>query len=52
MLLNLTASISNYTNGGLAQEAPYENSATKPPVAWPDKGGIVMKDVVLAYRPG
>ena len=35
----------------IEQEAPYEMPVQKPSVSWPAQGQIVLKDVVLKYRP-
>ena len=36
----------------IEQEVPHEIPYHKPPVSWPAQGQIVLKDVVLKYRPG
>lgn len=33
------------------QEAPHELPDAKPPTAWPAKGRVELKDIVLNYRP-
>jgi len=35
----------------IEQEAPHEIPDKKPAVSWPAQGQIVLKDVVLKYRP-
>lgn len=47
---NSVERIVHYTRE-LEQEAPHEIPDHKPPVSWPADGQIVLKDVVLKYRP-
>ena len=35
----------------IEQEAPHETPVRKPSVSWPAQGQIVLKDIVLKYRP-
>ena len=42
--------ILHYTTD-IEQEAPHEILNQKPPVSWPAQGQIVLKNVVLKYRP-
>ena len=35
----------------IEQEAPHEIPDQKLPISWPAQGRIVLKDVVLKYRP-
>ena len=48
--MNAVERIVHYTTE-IEQEAPHEIYDQKPPVSWPSHGQIVLKDVVLKYRP-
>ena len=48
--MNSVERIVHYTTG-IEQEAPHEIPDQKPLVSWPAQGQIVLKDVVLKYRP-
>ena len=48
--MNAVERIVHYTTE-IEQEAPHEVPDQKPPVSWPAQGQIVLKDVVLKYRP-
>ena len=59
-MIRLTAEVDNNMNSverivhystEIEQESPQEIPDQKPPVSWPEKGQIVLKDVVLKYRP-
>ena len=47
--MNSVERIVHYTE--IEQEAPHEIPDQKPPASWPAQGQIVLKDVVLKYRP-
>jgi ABC-type multidrug transport system fused ATPase/permease subunit len=49
--MNSTERVHHYATA-IESEAPYDLPDRKPPSLWPERGGIVMKDVVLRYRPG
>uniref|UniRef100_A0A8H7Y0W3 ABC transporter n=1 Tax=Psilocybe cubensis TaxID=181762 RepID=A0A8H7Y0W3_PSICU len=40
-----------YYAHGVEQEAPHDIPDKKPPPSWPAEGRLVLKDVVLSYRP-
>lgn len=40
-----------YYATGVEQEAPHDIPEKKPPSSWPAEGRLVLKDVVLSYRP-
>jgi ABC-type multidrug transport system fused ATPase/permease subunit len=48
--MNSVERIVHYTTE-IEQEAPHEIPDQKSPVSWPAQGQIVLKDVVLKYRP-
>ena len=48
--MNSVERIVHYTSE-IEQEAPHEIPDQKPSVLWPAQGRIVLKDVVLKYRP-
>jgi ABC-type bacteriocin/lantibiotic exporter with double-glycine peptidase domain len=48
--MNSVERIVHYTTE-IEQEAQHEIPDQKPPVSWPAQGRIVLKDVVLKYRP-
>ena len=50
--MNGAERIAGYTDHAVPQEAAYEREDTQPAKAWPEKGGIEMKDVQMSYRPG
>ena len=59
-MIRLSAEVENNMNSierivhyatEIEQEAPQEILDQKPPVSWPTQGQIVLKDVVLKYRP-
>ena len=48
--MNSVERIVHYTTE-IEQEAPHEIPEHMRPVSWPAEGQIVLKDVVLKYRP-
>ena len=48
--MNSIERIVHYTTE-IEHEAPHEIPDNKSPVSWPAQGQIVLKDVVLRYRP-
>lgn len=51
--MNSVERVVHYSRSDLIeQEAPYEKDDMKPPPAWPSRGGIEFKDVVMSYRAG
>jgi ABC-type bacteriocin/lantibiotic exporter with double-glycine peptidase domain len=59
-MIRQTAEIENNMNSverivhyatGVEQEAPHEIPDKRPATLWPAQGRIVLKDVVLRYRP-
>jgi ABC-type multidrug transport system fused ATPase/permease subunit len=48
--MNSVERIVHYTTE-IEQEAPHEIPDQELPVSWPAQGQIVLKDVVLKYRP-
>ena len=48
--MNSVERIVHYTTE-IEREAPHEIPDQKPPISWPAQGQIVLKDVVLKYRP-
>ena len=48
--MNSVERLVHYTTE-VEQEAPHEIPDKKPAVSWPAQGRIVLKDVVLSYRP-
>jgi ABC-type bacteriocin/lantibiotic exporter with double-glycine peptidase domain len=48
--MNSVERIVHYTTE-IEQEAPHEIPDQKPSLSWPAQGRIVLKDIVLKYRP-
>ena len=48
--MNSVERIAYYANE-IEQEAPHDIPKAKPPAPWPSEGRVVLKDVVLKYRP-
>ena len=49
--MNSTERLHSYATT-VENEAPLDLPATKPPPSWPEKGEVIIKDVVLRYRHG